>query len=366
MRFDLSVFGRKNARGLSGDVDDIPILNPTELPEGSRASRTELFRMWASTGGTPVEAYVWADHLEDAWEEFVEFLDETAPGVFVTIGMDELKEAANDLGIPWKTSWPDWNDPRFEKVVEHAETDMTIIGHTTLKSGGTHIPSDHWGGSEVTDKAEYNEVWTLSAEDYEESNESDEPLEAPQGVTRTRPSLVMKQRKGLKIDTNIEGLAAGNRRTSGSPDLINTQGLTWKEWYAAASGGRHVTDSAFLRVLFKAWRDDEDPTKYRDPINKLFGSTTPARGGTRKGVKINTSIDGLSGARRRTGTREENILHQTENLYLYQTPKGLEIRLMGLTHSVVVGTATDVESAKRAMARLERYPDKLRAMYKMT
>lgn len=69
--------------------------------------------------------------------------------------------------------------------------------------------------------------------------------------------------------------------------------------------------------------------------------------------------------RRTASAREENILHETKNLYLYQTPKGLEIRLSGPTHSVVVGKPTDVESAKRAMDRLERYPDKLRSMHKM-
>lgn len=62
--------------------------------------------------------------------------------------------------------------------------------------------------------------------------------------------------------------------------------------------------------------------------------------------------------------RERDILHETENLYLYRTPKGLEIRLNGPTHAVVVGNPADVNSAKRAMERLERYPAKLRAMYK--
>jgi len=62
--------------------------------------------------------------------------------------------------------------------------------------------------------------------------------------------------------------------------------------------------------------------------------------------------------------REENILHETKNLYLYRTPKGLEIRLNGPTHAVVVGNPKDVGSAERAMDRLERYPARLRDMYK--
>lgn len=60
---------------------------------------------------------------------------------------------------------------------------------------------------------------------------------------------------------------------------------------------------------------------------------------------------------------EQDILHETKNLYLYRTRKGLEIRLNGPTAAVLVGRPTDVESAKRTMERLERYPDKLREMY---
>lgn len=74
---------------------------------------------------------------------------------------------------------------------------------------------------------------------------------------------------------------------------------------------------------------------------------------------------GYSYDRRAASAREESILHETKNLYLYRTPKGLEIRLNGPTHAVVVGNPKDVESAKRAMERLERYPDKLRSMHKM-
>lgn len=64
--------------------------------------------------------------------------------------------------------------------------------------------------------------------------------------------------------------------------------------------------------------------------------------------------------------REEDILYETANLYLFQTPRGLEIRLNGPTHAVVVGKPNDVVSAKRSMDRMERYPDKLRAMYKLS
>lgn len=73
---------------------------------------------------------------------------------------------------------------------------------------------------------------------------------------------------------------------------------------------------------------------------------------------------GSMSSQSKTAASEENILHETKNLYLYKTPKGLEIRLNGPTAAVVVGKPKDVASAKRAMDRLERYPDKLRDMYK--
>ena len=60
---------------------------------------------------------------------------------------------------------------------------------------------------------------------------------------------------------------------------------------------------------------------------------------------------------------EHNILHETANLYLYRAGDRLELRLTGRTHSVVVGYPKDVESGKRTMERLERYPENLRAMY---
>jgi hypothetical protein len=156
--------------------------------------------MWAAVEySKQYDVYIWADSFDDAWEELVEYLDAHAPEVFETIGEDELKEAADDLNIPWKATWPDWQDRDFEKVVEHAEADYTMISHTTLKSGGTHIRSDMWGGDDVTDGDELNEVWTLSAE----SCEDDEEYEPPDGITRTRPSKY-RVRKGMKIDPTLD------------------------------------------------------------------------------------------------------------------------------------------------------------------
>lgn len=61
---------------------------------------------------------------------------------------------------------------------------------------------------------------------------------------------------------------------------------------------------------------------------------------------------------------ESDILHETLNLCLCRTGNNLQILLVGLTHSIVVGCPRDIESGKRAMERLERYPETLRAMYR--
>lgn len=55
------------------------------------------------------------------------------------------------------------------------------------------------------------------------------------------------------------------------------------------------------------------------------------------------------------------ILLETANLYLNRK---LEICLNGNTHALVVGTARNVEHAKRVMEKLERYPAALRKAYK--
>jgi hypothetical protein len=168
-----------------------------ELPTGRYyADRKGLFKMWAGSF-SPTYGYVWADNFEDAFEEWVEYLDVVCPGCFVTVGEDELKEAADDLGLEWKSSWPDWSDPEFERVVENAEADLTAIGHTTLNSG-THIASHEWGGDDISGDEE-SAVWRVCAVEYEaQYDEYPEPpdrIQAKRGVKfkldglpTTRPS----------------------------------------------------------------------------------------------------------------------------------------------------------------------------------
>ena len=61
---------------------------------------------------------------------------------------------------------------------------------------------------------------------------------------------------------------------------------------------------------------------------------------------------------------DPGVKHETANLYLYRMPGGgLEIRLKGSTHSVVVGPARSLEAGQKTMERLERYPQNLRRFY---
>jgi hypothetical protein len=179
--------------------DGIPIINPSELPTGSY-DRKQLFLMWADAYGS-TKGYVWADHFEDAFEVWIEYLDDACPGCFVTVGEDELKEAADDLGIEWDDQWPEWGDPKFVEVAEHAESDLTTIGHTTLNSG-THIPSDQWGGDDLGSSIAETEVWQVCAEDY--FNEHDEYPDPPSHIAKFLP------KRGVKFD--LDGVTAPSRK----------------------------------------------------------------------------------------------------------------------------------------------------------
>lgn len=131
--------------------DEVPIANPGEL---TNSKRLWLFQFGAY-GDTYV--YAWNDSEEDAFEAAVEWLDEHAPGHLVDLSEADLREAAEDEGIEWQPTWPDWEDPAFARVVEAAEVDLTQIGHTTLKHG-QYLRSHEWAFDEVTDEAEREEV----------------------------------------------------------------------------------------------------------------------------------------------------------------------------------------------------------------
>ena len=137
-------------------MENIPVVNPEEVCE-------RAYLMWAGQCA-PTKAYVWADSFESAFEIFVEWLDaQNYTGFFVSD--DEFKElldeqATDMYGKDWDTlisewvadngEWAGWKNDmcaEYMDVIEAAEADLTMIGHTTLSSG-TYIPSYEWGGDE--------------------------------------------------------------------------------------------------------------------------------------------------------------------------------------------------------------------------
>lgn len=137
---------------------DCSIMNTTETPIATDSfPGGNLYRMWAGAYGTKL--YVWADSFDSAFETFMEWLDAHAPGCLFPheAFRDACLDAAAELHLDWD-SLVAHQDPRVETVLEHAESDLTSIGHTTLKHGA-YIVSHEWGGGDVAaDTQEYKDV----------------------------------------------------------------------------------------------------------------------------------------------------------------------------------------------------------------
>lgn len=103
----------------------IAIVNPSD-----HDWKQALFLMSAGAYGN-TKAFVWANGPDSAMEEFVEWIDDNAPGLL---------------------HWCD--DPE--------EPDMYFVGHTTLEHGNC-IPSWELAMTEITDRTEYNQVKRRSA-----------------------------------------------------------------------------------------------------------------------------------------------------------------------------------------------------------
>lgn len=161
-----------NTSQRAGHVDhgaDTPIANPSQVDffEDNRFVREgPLWQLsFGAYGSTHV--YVWADGAESAFEEAVEWLDDNAPGMLVMVGEEDYQRAADELGKVWDPSEPDY------EVIETAEADMTMIGHTTLKHGNA-VASWEWQLREVERGSdEWNDVVERSREEsgdeYEEN-----------------------------------------------------------------------------------------------------------------------------------------------------------------------------------------------------
>lgn len=126
--------------GVSLDNSRVPTAN--EPYDGERCFRFSF----GAYGETRVD--VFAVHIEDAFEIAVEWLDDNAPGYLVNLGEAEWEEAAKELGLPWAPA-DELDEDVAERIRAHAETDLTIIGHTTLKHG-QYLCSWEWTCDELT------------------------------------------------------------------------------------------------------------------------------------------------------------------------------------------------------------------------
>lgn len=150
-------------------MTDFPIVNSSEISNTQR-----LWLMWAGAYAE-IQGYVWAESEDDAFERWVEWLDEHAPGVLVPDSefSDLLDNAARNLGYD---NWPQLrdSDSRLSDVaLEDAEADLTPIGHTTMKSGH-YICSWEWGLDEVeSGSEEYRGTHARTLEEVLESELAD-------------------------------------------------------------------------------------------------------------------------------------------------------------------------------------------------
>lgn len=151
-----------------------PIVNGSEAEFGKR-----VFLMWAGAYGD-AKGYVFADSEDDAFEAWVEYLDENAPGCLVSheAFRDLLNEAAREHGFKdfaaAETVLGSASDAFGDiyKIVEDAEVDLTVIGHTSLKHG-SHIASHEWGLDEITDGDDVVAAAIVESHDAPEFNRED-------------------------------------------------------------------------------------------------------------------------------------------------------------------------------------------------
>lgn len=184
-------------------------------------NKWRLFEMWFGQVGTTT-VHVWAESFDDAFEEAVEYLDDQGMcGYFVDLDDGDLREAARDLGYEWDPDWPDWNDRRWQRVVERAEADLTVIGHTTLKCG-RYVPSYEWGGEEVPPSSEEFELVALASlaevrrlwpDDWEDTLARVKPkwrtLVSSVGYGRARAKKSVRRKKCSRCRKRVRARARG-------------------------------------------------------------------------------------------------------------------------------------------------------------
>ena len=137
----------------------LPIANPND----HAWFHNLLAVSFGAVGTTTILVWVQGEDWESAWEHAVEWLDDhRKPGYFVTVSPDDLAEAARDLDV----TWPSDDREVADRVWERAETDLTVVGHTTLENCGPgphYVPSWEWSITELgcVDPI-YTEAWERS------------------------------------------------------------------------------------------------------------------------------------------------------------------------------------------------------------
>jgi len=117
----------------------------------------QLFEVWFSISpySPPIRVYVWGSDLGSAFEEACDWAYDTGNhGVFTLLTVESFEEAATDLGLldDYRADMEvNAQTETCEKVWEHAEMDLTTIGHTTYPDldGMPYVESWNWGGRDV-------------------------------------------------------------------------------------------------------------------------------------------------------------------------------------------------------------------------
>lgn len=181
-------------------VRDALIANPDDAESAASNDYLRHSPLWLLSFGAygDTHVYVWTDTnegVEGAFERAVEALDDWGLcGFFTTLDEGDLRSAAEDAGyseedIDEMASSKEWADD----VIEAAEVDLTVIGHTsltncekTLGGGPLYIPSYEWFVREVDDAEEIEQVYAAS---YDATHDEDEEWDEGQDGYSRQPEI---------------------------------------------------------------------------------------------------------------------------------------------------------------------------------
>lgn len=141
----------------------ITLVNP-----GDRDYVESRFILWFGAAGG-ARLMVWANHLEDALEEAVDWIVDNAPGLLAD---DEVKEEYDRLRAEGKDE---------EEAMEGAEVDMTSC------DGGHYLRSDDWGI--VAEDPSREEVLEIEGRPPEKRARGADPLARKRPARRATATL---------------------------------------------------------------------------------------------------------------------------------------------------------------------------------